>query len=107
MSHEPHDEFDSFLAKHLRNSTPYIADDGFVEKTMQALPAPRSTRKIKIIAATTGLVLATPALISGGSTIFHWANSLTVASLLQIGLVTSGILFSSTVIWFGRKLDLI
>lgn len=113
MSHEPlpEDKLDAFVTQQLRNSAPYLADDGFIEKTLQALPAVprprRTTSKAWWLTGLFGASVATLALLSGVPTIFQWANRLTTTDLIQLGVITSAITFGSALLWFGRELDLI
>lgn len=112
MSHEPlpEDTFDAFLVEQLRNNEPYLPNDGFIEKTLLALPTVRRRRFSSNVYWLTGLLgmsVAAPALLSGVPLMFRWASHLTTTELIHVGLMSSAITLGAALLWSGRELDLI
>ncbi|HMW72330.1 MAG TPA: DUF5056 domain-containing protein, partial [Cellvibrionaceae bacterium] len=89
MTEPTQHSFDTQLKQHLRNSTAYIADDGFSHALMNRLPA-RSVwplRSLGLLIACLGLMLAVvfagPVLLAP---VFYWAAGLTAVGVIKIGL---------------------
>ena len=105
----PPEDFDAFLTEQLRNSSPYIADEGFTENVLRALPknslAGRAGRWLWIAAGIMAGSAAAPLIFTVGTDITQWINQLNTFQLLHLGLVASGITFGSAVLWLVRELD--
>ncbi len=105
---EPDDNLEMLLKQHLRNSTPYIDDDGFSQNLIKRLPPKPmvSFRQIGLIIACLGVLLAGvfagPVLLAP---VFYWAAGLTVLGLFKIGLVMGVFILIATTAWMARELD--
>jgi hypothetical protein len=105
----PVQDFDDFLAKKLRNSSPYIDDAGFTENVLRKLPDSsadaRKGRRFWIIAGAVVACTAAPFVVATGMDIIQWVYQLDLSQLIQLGIISSSVTFGVALTWLVRELD--
>jgi len=108
------DNFDAFLAKHLPQAQPYLADDDFTARVMQQLPAPKKLslwqeRLIIIVplVVISLLVLSQFSVLAEIIKLWTWLGMMDFTSILQIGGLTAIAVISGALFWFAKQLKII
>lgn len=107
------DNFEEFLSRQLRANQPYLADDGFTEHVMAALPGSKPSkswwqRPITIVL----VLLVSLAIISQGSLLesviqlWYWLFAADPLTLLKTGAVISVGTLLVGLGWLARETDL-
>jgi hypothetical protein len=103
------DSFDTFLTKHLQQTQTYLPDDDFSAQVMQQLPAPKklSTWQERLIILVpliliSALVLSQFSVLAVLIKLWILLMSVSIASLLQVGLFTTITVVCGAFYWFAR-----
>ena len=107
------DDFDQLLARQLKNSQPYIADDGFCAKVLAELPASRISRtKERCVIGTTVLLIALLvgvqlSVMETVSQLWQWVYTADLMTLFRAG---AGVFVAMLLIcagWLAREMRLV
>jgi hypothetical protein len=103
------DNFELLLTRQLRNATPYIDDDGFSTAVTQRLTKAKKPQGnsvwLILLAGIFGGIISVFALSAFAPAVVHWAGTLTLAAIIQLGLWGSVLIIGVFLAWFLRQLD--
>jgi hypothetical protein len=106
LDQKPRDNFEVFLVRQLRNSTPYIDDAGFSDTVLGALPQPpKRPRWLIGLASLITIVMSAFALFPLGVAAAAWAYTFDIASLIQLGLTLSVVSLGAVLVWLSQELN--
>lgn len=108
-----HDNFEAFLSRQLRANQPYIADDGFTEQVMAALPSSRQVKPwwqrpittIPVLLVSL-LILSQVPLVASTIQLWHWLLAAEPLTLLKTGAAISVGSLLAGIGWLAREMDL-
>lgn len=106
------DSFEALLARQLRNSSPYLNDEGFTDQVAARLPARRVSKAGRwlqwllavVMVAVVVVQLPLRELVHGAA---RYLFAVDLALLLQLAVVMAGGFAVAALIWFGRELDVL
>ncbi len=109
-----HPDLDELLTKHLRDSHPYLPDDGFTSRVMANIPAPQRSPRwartllVGIPAVIVGLlVFGQLPLIETTQQIWQWALTADLLTVLITGAGISGVTLLACLAWLARDMELV
>lgn len=108
-----HDNFDTFLSQQLKANQPYLADEGFTEQVMAALPAseqikpwwmrPITTVPVLMVSL---LILSQVPLLESAIQLWGWLLAADPLTLLKTGAAISAGTLLAGIGWLAREMDL-
>ncbi len=109
-----HDKFEAFLSRQLSAKQPYLADEGFTEHVMVALPVRRGSnswwqRPITLVPVlvVSLLVIGQLPLVDSGIQLWHFFFNADQITLLKTGAAVSAACLLASFGWLAREMGLI
>lgn len=108
------DNFEKFLSRELKARQPYLADEGFTDLVMHALPKSKFSGRLRarwivgIAVALVGIVvLGQPPLLETVLRLWQWFFTAELISLLKVGGAVSGGILLMCFGWLAREMNLV
>ncbi len=108
------DNFEEFLSRQLKAKQPYLADEGFTDQVLQALPNSKSSPSwfarsmVGLAILVIGVaVLDQLPLVETWLQLWEWFSTAELISLLKVGGAISGGILLICFGWLAREMGLV
>lgn len=108
------DSFEEFLSRSLNESDHYLADEGFTDRVMAALPKAQAPGHgwrhwaTLLPGLLVGLVvLSQLPIVDASLYLWSWLTASDLLSFVKVGAIASGTLLALCATWLARQMELI